>query len=220
MRRIFRHYSLEAVALMAGLLIIGGSYLLFRLGLKFSKDELLYVSVANAGFLFIVGQIYSRLKERREIKIKRAQELFLEWHSKDIRESRIFVSRWREVNPSLDIPSLGSLEREAAEAFKVKYQGPIVVATSPSGDVTPTMTHDVDDPELKELHFFRIYQFFERWALLVKVGDIDHRSATEYLGSYKLWYLENYIEPWLATEDDVHIRPVLQMINERVRASR
>src|ERR1035438_4206197 len=103
----FRLYLLEIVIVAVGISIIGGTYLLFDCILKLDKERLVYISVTVTGMLFIVGHVYSRLKDRRDGKRKRAQEIFLEWHSKEVSESRIFVSRWILVNDKAKLPSLG-----------------------------------------------------------------------------------------------------------------
>jgi hypothetical protein len=220
MKHFFRNYSLEAVVVIAGLLVSAGAYFIFGRILNVGKDQLAYVSVASAGLLFIVGHVYSRLKERRDSKRKRAQELFLEWHSKDIRESRIFVCRWREIHSAAALPALGELEKEASKTYRAQYQQTILIKKSEGEDFAPMKTHPIDDLELKELHFFRVYQFFERWSLLLKNSDIDQRSASEYMASYKNWYLQNFVKPWFERETDVHLKESLRVILERVSRDR
>jgi len=143
------------------------------------KNPSLYISAASPGFMFIVSQIYSRLKERRDAMRKRAHDLFLEWHSKDLRESRTFVSRWLKAFKKEDIPALSVLEDKASQTNLQQQK----------------MT-GLYDPNLQEQHFFAIYQFFERWAMLIKNNDIDRRAANGYMSTYKNWYLKNFILHW------------------------
>jgi hypothetical protein len=209
-----RHLGLEVsiaiVSISFSLLV----YVVFSVWLKVASGNLVYVGVVNAGLLFVLGHFYSRLKDRRDFKRRRAQELFLEWHSKDIRESRIYVSRWRCSHNETALPTLSSVEHEAAAAYILKYNSKSPMS---NGVAAP---HELDNPELKELHFFRVYQFFERWSVLVQHSEIDHYLASQYLTSYKAWYLDNIISPWSKTETDQYIRASLESILAHVRPAK
>ncbi|NEQ53021.1 MAG: hypothetical protein F6K11_23255 [Leptolyngbya sp. SIO3F4] len=214
MKFFWKNYSLEVFAAIIALSTTFILYFVFRVLLAASQDDLTFISIANAGFLFVISQIYSRLKERREIKRKKAQDIFIEWHSQAVRDSRSFVSRWlvAHENQNDSLPSLGNLEIEAAKAYKSRYEKALVV--SPDGnkqEYLPT-PHELDNPELKELHFFRIYQFFERWSLLIKNFDIDQPTANSYMSSYKAWYMDNLIHPWAKIEKDRYIKASLEEI--------
>jgi hypothetical protein len=148
-----------------------------------------FIPIASAGFLFVIAQIYGRLKDRRDAKRRRAQDLFLEWHSKEIRESRIYLSRWRLISDKRGhLPSLGHIENAAADEYRIRYRSPDIASGVNRADL-----HELDNLELREFHAFKLYQFFERWALLVKNNDIDYRSTNEYMRSYKDWWLDNFI---------------------------
>jgi hypothetical protein len=199
-----RHFGLEVTITIVSVGFSALVYAVFGAWLKVGGDNLVYISVVSAGLLFVVGHFYSRLKERRDFKRGRAQELFLEWHSKDFRESRIYVSRWLSAHKTTPLPALSSVEDEAAKTYIAEYE---------SGPPTSKgAVHELDNPELMELHFFRIYQFFERWSLLVQHSEIDHYLAGEYLMSYKIWYLNNIIKPWWQVETDTYIRASLNSI--------
>jgi hypothetical protein len=87
-------YILEIAVFCIGIILSVGAFLVGKFVLCIPPAELTYVSIAVTGLLFVLGNVYGRLKDRRDGKRKRAQELFLEWHSKGIRDSRMFVSRW------------------------------------------------------------------------------------------------------------------------------
>ena len=214
MKLFWKNYSLEILVTFVAFFITLGFYVLFKVLLEVSRDNLAFISIANAGFLFVISQIYSRLKERRDVKRKRAQDLFIEWHSQAIRDSRIFVSRWLSVHADQtnSLPSLSSLEIEAVKAYKNSYEQALVISRDRRTQEPLPCPHELDDPELKELYFFRIYQFFERWALLIKNSDIDQSSANSYMSSYKQWYLNNFIFPWSEVEQDQYIKASLEEI--------
>jgi hypothetical protein len=205
-KRFWRDYHLESIVVVASILLTMSMYLLFIKG-TMAKE---FIPIASAGFLFVVAQMYGRLKDRRDAKRRRAQDLFLEWHSKDIRESRIYLSRLRLVHTEIvgNLPSLGEIERAAADIYRAKYNNPEVARDK------KFELHELDSAELRELHAFRLYQFFERWMLLVKNNDIDYRSADEYMRSYKDWWLDNFIVLWMGKESDEYIRASLgEIIN-------
>ena len=80
-------------------------------------------SVLTTAFIFFISTIYGRTKDRREAKRNRALSLFTEWHSVDIRESRIFVSHYLSIiaNGSPDnLPSLSTTEKNAGEIRRTK----------------------------------------------------------------------------------------------------
>jgi hypothetical protein len=200
LKRFWRDYHLEFIVVLVSVVLTASMYTVFING-TIAKE---FISIASAGFLFVLAQMYGRLKDRRDAKRKRAQDLFLEWHSKDIRESRIYLSRWRSnIGECPGLPSLGQIESDAADEYKIKYKRPSEVVRQEAA------LHELDDLALRELHAFRLYQFFERWSLLVKNNDIDSRSANEYMHSYKDWWLDSFIVPWSNSESDQFIRQSL-----------
>ena len=210
MRRTFHLYVLEILVVAVGLALVAGVYGVGKHWAKIRSDELAYLSIAVTGLLFVLGHVYSRLKDRRDAKRKRAQELFLEWHSKEFRESRIYVSRWIESNGISNIPALGLLEKQATEAYIAER------VEAPNKTKATNHIHPLDDPEAKELHFFSIYQFFERWTALIDQDDIDVTLAEAYMTSYKQWYGTNFIERWYEEEPDQYIKASLGNIRIKV----
>jgi hypothetical protein len=210
LKRFWRDYHLEFIVVSISIGLTATMYALFING-TMAKE---FISVASAGFLFVLAQMYGRLKDRRDIKRKRAQELFLEWHSKEIRESRIYLSRWRANIDENRLPALGVIETDAASEYKIKYKNLHKSAA------TKKEVHELDNPALREFHAFKLYQFFERWSLLVRNNDIDPRSANEYMHSYKDWWLDNFIVAWLDIEPDDAICQSLQEILVYLRPGR
>ncbi len=210
-------YALEIrliVIVFVGILLIYSSFS-FVPGV--GNNKIWLAAITNAGLLFLSGHIYAKLKALKDQKKVRAHDLFLEWHSRDVRESRIFVSHWRMINgTNRDVLPLSNIENIATESYQSRYTNNIVLAHSIHQSAIPIDPREIDNPELVELHFFRIYQFFERWALLVANNDIDHARANRYLRSYKSWYLDNFIVPWSTCETDEYIKGSLVMIVDKV----
>jgi hypothetical protein len=72
-KRFWRDYHLESIVVVASILLTMGMYMLFIKG-TMAKE---FIPIASAGFLFVVAQMYGRLKDRRDAKRRRAQDLFL-----------------------------------------------------------------------------------------------------------------------------------------------
>jgi hypothetical protein len=220
MKLFWRDYQLETILSVVS---VSGATLLFFIASHLPQGQREFISIANAGFLFVAAQIYGRLKDRRDSKRKRAQELFLEWHSKEIRESRIYLSRWRLIIQAQGnkIPSLGKLEEASASVYQARRQ--LFFKNSEGNHANNDKAgnvHELDNIELQEFHAFKIYQFFERWALLVKNNDIDFASANEYMQSYKDWWLDNFVCLWLESESDPYIKASLSKILLYLRPGR
>lgn len=207
-------YLLEIAVFCIGITLSIGAFLIGKFVLCIPSAELTYVSITVTGLLFVLGNVYGRLKERRDGKRKRAQELFLEWHSKDIRDSRMFVSRWVKAKGKSNLQALSALEDEAAVAYIARKTRS---ATNSASEADP---HPLDDVEAKEFHFFKIYQFFERWAALIDQHDIDVEVANLYMTSYKPWYLATFLEHWYKVEDDQFIKASLRNILLKVFSAR
>lgn len=72
-----------------------------------------------------------------------------------------------------------------------------------------------DDSRLN-VHAFRIYHFFERWAVLAKLDEVDSKILAEALGGRALWFRTNLFSWLRENETDVHIRKSLDMIEANV----
>lgn len=212
-----RNYTLEfATALIAIAFVFLLVVLLMAVSLSFNAKNLPTgllpaISILPTALIFIGGTIYGRLRDRREAIRSRALSLFTEWHSLDMRESRIFASHYREriKGDSKRLPALSEVEKNAAsERRQFSVQ-----------DLS-------EKPELEswskvEFHFFKIYQFFERWSLLLHHGDIARIDSKNYMSSYVQWFLDEFITPWLQKENamikarnggEEHIRHSLSLI--------
>lgn len=213
-RKFVQNYKIEVIA--GGIAVAGNIAIYWLLVAPNAvwKVDSLFVAAMVTGISFLAGQMYSRIKERRDAKRKRAQDLFLEWHSKDIRESRIYVSRWLKVRGGgtiqMCLPSLGEIEQAAANSYENNYLARN--SATPESVAALVNVGELDDPEKQELHFFRIYQFFERWSLLIEHDDIDNASAISYMSSYTGWYRDKFICSWAHHESDAYIKASLEKI--------
>ena len=205
MCKVCKEYSLEIKVALVSVGVSVVLYCIFISG-QHQPQEATFATVANAGALFIIAQIYGRAKERKSSNRGRAYDIFLEWHSKEIRESRIYVSRWIKTHDRLK--SLGCAELDAANQYLERYYK----AKEDGANNSVNDMLELDDPEKEEYHFFKIYQFFERWATLVEEDEIDQLAAIRLMSSYTNWYKVQFIEPWLKCEEDEWIKGSLEKI--------
>jgi hypothetical protein len=157
----------------------------------------LSISVLSAGFSFFIGTLYGRAKDRREINRKRAIDLFAEWQSPDMHATRIFVTRYLRSKDA--VPSLSQIEENTRVLAKETTDG---ISKLP----------ELDNPHLVELHFFRLKQFFEKWAVLLTAGDIDERDSRVYMSTYTVWYIDHVMLPWFENEENESWRRWLRTV--------
>jgi hypothetical protein len=191
---LVRNYTVEAVASVFAFIGFTPIFYILRDAAQITEPMKIGLSVLSAGSIFIVGTVYGRQKDRREAKRTRALALFAEWHSVDIRTSRIFVSHFLAQRADDDPNNLNALSKIERDAGAFRKMPP------PPSDMPAK--NDLEDPNLVEFHFFRIYQFFERWTLLLEHGDIDPRDSHIYMWSYTDWYLKDFVISWLEREND------------------
>ena len=65
-------------------------------------------------------------------------------------------------------------------------------------------------------HAFRLYHFYEKWAVLAKHGQIDAPLLADALSSRTIWWRKHFFEPIMSNEKDQHIQATLRMIKEHV----
>lgn len=186
---------------------------------RLPPESLAALSFLLAALTFMMGQFYGRLKDRREAKRNRALQLFYEFHSPLFRKSRQYVSHWIDVKGCGDIassPGLRQIELASMEAYIAR------VTPNEAGEfVEIKYASELENPELIEEHFFAIYQFFERWSMIVENKEIEERDADVYMSSYKGWYVEMFVRHWYSVETDetiakaqrdIHIKDSLEKI--------
>lgn len=187
-----------------------------------SKTGLFYYAAA----IFIFTNIYNRAKERRNRRVKNTEQIFFEWSSPQIRESRIYMSHWltietekikkdvhirkgdpirkKKIASKLILPSLSKIEKDAKAEYKLNFKTPLEQQLA---------QNEIESAVLREKHAFQIYQYFERWALLEINNGLDANSMTTLMSSYKEWWMTDFIEPWFKLEvDDMHIKKSLDQI--------
>jgi hypothetical protein len=123
----FRHnYFAEAIIALIVILIL----LMMGLSLYFEiipSQLATSISVLVTSLIFIGGTVYGKHKDRREAKRSRALSMFMEWHSPDMRASRIFASHYLDVRADgvgKNLPSLREVEIAAAEEYRAGNNTP------------------------------------------------------------------------------------------------
>ena len=80
----------------------------------------------------------------------------------------------------------------------------------------PTLsTLEQVEPELSR-HAFRLYHFFERWAVLAREGQIDEKLLRSALGGRARWYEQKFFSPIRSREEDRYMCATLDLIETQV----
>ena len=70
----------------------------------------------------------------------------------------------------------------------------------------------------RSVHAFRIYHFFEKWAVLNQEAQIDPRLMNAALGKRAMWWNERFFAPIHTREHDPYILEALELIQKQVFA--
>ena len=63
---------------------------------------------------------------------------------------------------------------------------------------------------------FRLYHFYEKWAVLAKHNQLDAELLADALASRTIWWRKHFFEPLAVHEKDTHIQETLRMIKQHV----
>jgi hypothetical protein len=80
----------------------------------------------------------------------------------------------------------------------------------------PTLSEFERSDQTISAHAFRLYHFYEKWAVLAKHGHIDALLLADALSSRTVWWQEHFFEPIMSYEKDRHIQATLHMIKKHV----
>ena len=80
----------------------------------------------------------------------------------------------------------------------------------------PTLSEYERTDPTNSPHAFRLYHFYEKWAVLAKHGQIDAPLLADALSSRTVWWREHFFEPIMSHEKDRHIQATLHMIKAHV----
>lgn len=80
----------------------------------------------------------------------------------------------------------------------------------------PTLSELEQSDPTTSAHAFRLYHFYEKWAVLAKHGNIDTLLLADALSSRTVWWQEHFFEPIMSCERDRHIQATLHMIKTHV----
>ena len=80
----------------------------------------------------------------------------------------------------------------------------------------PTLSEYERTDPTNSPHAFRLYHFYEKWAVLEKHGQIDAPLLADALASRTVWWRDHFFEPIMLQEKDRHILATLRMIKTHV----
>lgn len=85
-----------------------------------------------------------------------------------------------------------------------------------TGKPIPSFSEFENAPDELEKHAFRIFHFFERWALLARAKYVDRDLLAGVLGHYAGWWQEEFFAPIQAREQDSGISDTLTLIKREL----
>lgn len=86
-------------------------------------------------------------------------------------------------------------------------------------ETPPTLSAIEKSHKALEADLFKLYHFFEKWALLVGERQVDSALMQALLGSYAAWWRDEYFDTAIRLESDIYMTPVLQNIRANVMVS-
>ncbi len=84
------------------------------------------------------------------------------------------------------------------------------------GTQLPTLSEFERFDPSRSPHAFRVYHFFEKWAVLHQEGEVDPRIMNAALGGRAAWWNECFFKPIQARENDRYILETLALIDRQV----
>ncbi|NVK41353.1 MAG: hypothetical protein HWE39_08920 [Oceanospirillaceae bacterium] len=182
------------VAGVSCVLVIGAFCLVFY-DLPFSKDS---GDWSNFGSYFggllspILGVLNLCALLLIAVRVTEAQQKTLATK----RLSLDLYSEWHE-------PSLHESRRVVSD---------LISSVSRNERVLNTLS-ELEQSELDlRVHAFRLYHFFEKWAVLVELNEVDEVILNKALASRALWYRQYFFEPIREAESNTEIRSSLDRI--------
>jgi hypothetical protein len=136
--------------------------------------------------LLVIVYIAIRIKELQETQLSAKRltlDLYKEWHEEKLHKSRIEVDELITKHKVTETP-------------------------------LPTLSELERDFASKNVaeHAFRVYHFFEKWAVLASAHEIDNKPLAALLGTYTEWWRDEFFERLLERETDRFMKPTLQLI--------
>lgn len=172
-------------------------------GQQFGSIEALFSGLSLVGIIVaILLQTYD-LREQRKLLVAQIREFAraveIQGNSEAALKMRIDLElRLFKKRSTLDLydewhNSDTRLSRRFVSAWvkeKAKSRSPV-----PALSEIEDMGGDVED------HVFKLIHYFEKWALLSKLDEVDTQMLLRILPSYVQWYETNLIDPLLRTDE-------------------
>ena len=90
------------------------------------------------------------------------------------------------------------------------------IEDTPDQEQIPTLRELELSRATQSLHAFRLYHFFEQWAVLNSLEEIDHEILSKAIGSRALWYRTHLFQLFQRREQNSDICRTLTLIEEHL----
>lgn len=131
----------------------------------------------------------------------------------------VVVTRQQEqvIRKQLTLDLLNEYHADPMHKTRIALDELIENAERHSG-VLPSLSEFERTDPVNSPNAFRLYHFFEKWAVLTKTGNVDNELLLAALGGRVLWWKEKFFDRVAARETDRHIRESLKQIEVYVLA--
>ncbi|TDM06048.1 MAG: hypothetical protein C4K60_15405 [Ideonella sp. MAG2] len=129
----------------------------------------------------------------------------------------VVVTRQQEqvIRKQLTLDMLNEYHADPLHKSRVALDELIEKAERHSGALPSLSEFERTDPT-NSPNAFRLYQFFEKWAVLARTGNVDNDLLLAALGGRVSWWKEKFFDRIAARESDPHIRESLKQIEAHV----
>lgn len=129
----------------------------------------------------------------------------------------VVVSRQQEqvIRKQLTIDMLNEYHSEPMHRTRIALDELIEVAARNAGMLPSLSEFERTDPT-NSPNAFRLYHFFEKWAVLARTNNVDNELLLAGLGGRVTWWAEKFFHRVAERETDPHIQASLKEIELQV----
>lgn len=129
----------------------------------------------------------------------------------------VVVSRQQEqvIRKQLTIDMLNEYHAEPMHQTRIALDELIEVAARNAG-VLPSLSEFERTDPVNSPNAFRLYHYFEKWAVLARTNNVDNELLLAGLGGRVNWWAVRFFGPIAERETDPYIRASLAVIEQQV----
>lgn len=129
----------------------------------------------------------------------------------------VIVSRQQEhvIKKQLTMDMLSEFHAEPMHSTRIALDE-LIESAQRNGGLLPSLSEFERIDPVCSPHAFRLYHYFEKWAVLSKTGNVDDQLLLAGLGGRVTWWDEKFFRPITARETDPFIQKSLLDIRRHI----